>query len=118
MSYSPRWWRDITQDPRTHHVVAKDLYKAISFFAGLFYLLVLVPAVVMLTSNRLVLPLESGMALVTLAFGLQTLKEVASFFNRRTKDAKGYPLVEPGPPNQPLMPQVDSPSPSPPPHER
>jgi hypothetical protein len=79
-------WRDITTDPKTGHTVAKDLYKAQSFYAGLFYLLVLVPGVVLVTPAHLVLPIEPGLALVTLAFGFQTLKEVSRYFNRKPEE--------------------------------
>ena len=103
-------WADITRDPVTGHTVAKDLYKALSFFAGLGYLLVLVPTVVLLTPANLVLPLEPGMALVTLAFGFQTLKEVSRYFQRKTADSAGQVLVEPGTVPPVVMPQVLNPN--------
>ncbi len=102
-------WKDITCD-KDGHVVAKDLYKAQSFYAGLFYLLVLVPAVVLLTPSSLVLPIEPGLALVTLAFSIQVIKEVSNYFNRKTADSYGQVLAEPGTdPVQP-MPQTYNPN--------
>ena len=108
-------WTDITTDPKTGHTVAKDLYKAQSFYAGLLYLLVLVPGVVVLTPAHLVLPIEPGLALVTLAYGLQTLKEVSNYFNRKTADGAGQPLTEPGTAPPVAMPQVLNPNFPPPP---
>lgn len=101
-------WPEITTDPKTQRTVAKDYFKAIAFFAGLLYLLVLVPGIVLLTPSHLVLPLEPGIALVMLAFGLQALKEGSNYLNRKTRDADG-PLYEPGPPPQDIAPQVPIP---------
>jgi hypothetical protein len=106
-------WADITTDPRTGHTVAKDYFKAVSFYGGIFYLLVLVPVVVLLTDPHIVLPMEPGVAMILLAFGLQGAKILDNYLNRKTADDSGNPLATP-PPGfvPPLMPQgPDGPQP-------
>lgn len=99
-------WYDITKDPKTGHTVAKDYFKAVSFYGGIFYLLVLVPTVVLLTEPHLVLPIEPGVVMLLLAFGLVGFKIIDNYLNRKTADDAGNPLVVP-PPGivPPLMPQ-------------
>ncbi|GGF26344.1 hypothetical protein GCM10011383_42340 [Hymenobacter cavernae] len=104
------WFRDITTNAKTNHVVALDLFKALSFFAGLFYFLLLVPTVILVTPSHLVLPMEPGFFLTANGFGLQVVKEGAKYLARKTADDQGNPLATPTsvePPCEPkLMPQV------------
>lgn len=100
-------WADITRDPKTGHTVAKDYFKAVSFFGGLFYLLALIPAVVLLTDEHVVLPEAPGITMVLLAFGLVGAKIIDNYLNRKTADDSGNPLVAPPPGvTPPLMPQA------------
>ena len=105
-------WADITRDPKTGHTVAKDYFKALSFYGGLLYLLVLVPAVVLLTDPHLVLPIEPGVVMILLAFGLVGAKIVDNYLNRKTADDSGQPLAVPTPDAIPpeVMPQVANPN--------
>lgn len=102
-------WKDITTDPRTGHTVAKDLFKAQAFYAGLFYLLLLVPATKLWLHEDLTT--APGVLLLGLAFGVQALKEGSNYLNRKTADDSGNPLMQagteqaPATPNLPLGPQ-------------
>lgn len=108
----PSVWQDITTDYKTGHTVFKDWAKAWSFVAGLIYLFFLVPAVIILTlilrpeHDPVVLPLEIGVVLLGNGVSIQAIKEVSGYYQRKTKDADG-PLVQPGEPPKPLMPQPE-----------
>ncbi|UPL50538.1 hypothetical protein [Hymenobacter sublimis] len=89
-----KWWKDITQD-KNGHTVAKDLFKALAFFAGLVYMFVLVPAIILVTPNHLVLPLEVGVTLLGAGLSLEIVKEVKGYYQRKTADGTGEPLADP-----------------------
>lgn len=109
MNYFTRTWKEITTD-KNGHTVAKDLFKAVAFFSGLIYLFVLVPAIILLTPNHIVLPLEVGVTLLGSGLSLEVIKEVKGYYQRKTQDDNAAPLATPSsiePPDDPiLMPQV------------
>ena len=84
------------------------------------YLFLLVPAVIFLTlwlrpeHEPLVLPLEVGVALLGNGVALQGIKEVASYFARKSADGNAQPLAKDGqtPPDgiSDMMPQPVNPN--------
>jgi hypothetical protein len=104
-------WRDITTDHQTGHTVFKDWSKAISFLAGLVYLFVLVPGVLLLTAwlrpekEPIVLPVEVGVALLGTGLTTQLIKEYFGQRNRKTQDEDGALATAQGEQPPPLMPQ-------------
>ncbi|MBX0290102.1 hypothetical protein K3G63_06610 [Hymenobacter sp. HSC-4F20] len=104
------WFKEITQD-KNGHTVAKDLFKALAFFAGLVYLFLMVPAIILLTPTHIVLPLEIGVTLLGSGLSLEIVKEVKGYYQRKTADSENNALatpasVEPPATNPELMPQV------------
>jgi hypothetical protein len=105
-------WRDITTDHKTGHTVFKDWSKAISFLAGLVYLFLLVPTVLLLTAwlrpekEPIVLPVDVGVALLGTGLTTQLIKEYFGQRNRKTQDEDGaLATAEGNPVPPPLMPQ-------------
>jgi hypothetical protein len=110
-------WLDITTDVNTKHTVAKDLYKALAFFAGLLYLVFLLPLVYILSAvwcpperQPLLLPSDVGFILLGIGTSIQVLKEVSGYFGRKTADASGQVLTEPGSTPPKPMPQALNPN--------
>jgi len=88
--YVGKTWAEITQD-QAGHTVAKDLFKALSYLAGIFYLFVLVPFILLKTG--ITLPLEVAIILLGNGLSLDVIKEVKNYNLRRTADATGAPLA-------------------------
>lgn len=111
-TYIPKWWADITQNP-PGHTVAKDLFRATSFYCGL--VLCFWIAFADYRHGREISP-ETALFLLGYALGTQGLKMYEKFQNRRTADDKGNPLAVPDPPGYtpPLMPQEENPNHTPP----
>ena len=108
-------WHDLTRDPKTGAVIAKDYYRALSFFGGLVYELGLTPAVVLVTKEHIIIPQEPGITMILLAFGLTGAKVLDNYLNRQTADASGNPLAVPPPGDTPppnMSQQPGSPAPS------
>jgi hypothetical protein len=112
-------WSNITKDANGH-TVAKDYFKAISFFAGLIYLVILVPAVILLClkfrpeHEPVILPIEIGVTLLGSSAYFQAAKEFSAYFARKSADGNAQPLSKPGatPPDGPadMMPQPFNPN--------
>lgn len=117
-------WSNITQDANGH-TNAKDYFKALSFYAGLVYLFVLVPGVIGLClwlraeHEPVILPLEIGLILLGNGVSMQAIKEVSGYFARKSADGNAQPLAKPGytPPdgNADMMPQPFNPNAATPP---
>jgi hypothetical protein len=88
--YVGKTWREITQD-QAGHTVAKDLFKALSYLAGIFYLFLLVPFILLRTG--ITLPLEVAIILLGNGLSLDVIKEVKNYNLRRTADGTGAPLA-------------------------
>lgn len=109
MSLIPQFWRDITTDPVTGHTIAKDLFKAQAFYAGL--LLCFVSAGSDVWGRGREVSIEPALFLLAYALGAQGLKEYGKFQDRRTADANGQPLAVPNPPGD--VPAVMTQTPNP-----
>ena len=85
-----RIWTDITQNRETGHYVALDVFKAVSFWTGIWMLIFEVAAFVIWHVD---VPTEPAIILLILAFGLQNSKFVQSYFARKTADGYGNALA-------------------------
>ncbi|GAA4393647.1 hypothetical protein [Hymenobacter koreensis] len=108
MNLIPKWWRDITENP-PGHTVAKDLFRAQAFYAGLA--LCFIKAGADVVANRDV-SAEPAIFLLGYALGVQGLKMYEKYQDRKTADDKGNPLAVPNPPGYtpPIMDQVPNPN--------
>ncbi|MBG8552366.1 hypothetical protein [Hymenobacter guriensis] len=107
MNLIPKWWRDITENP-PGHTVAKDLFRAQAFYAGL--LLCFAKAVAECMGKDL--SAEPALFLLAYALGASGLKAYEKFQDRKTADSAGNPLAVPNPPGYtpPIMDQVANPN--------
>jgi hypothetical protein len=111
-------WQDITTDHVTHHTVFKDWSKAVAFVAGLVYLFILMPAVLLLTAwlrpehDPIVLPIDAGVALLGTGILQQVTKEYFAQRDRKTQDEDGA-LLQAGPASDKLTPQGPPVAPAP-----
>jgi hypothetical protein len=94
-------FRDITTNPQTGHYVALDVFKAISFVLGC---LLLIDAQL---HGRNV---EPALISLFLSYGLQNSKMVSKYFDRKTADGNGQPLVQSGTQEAPVDPVVVTPT--------
>lgn len=103
-------WADLTKNPKTGHYVAKDVFRTLSFFAGL--LLCFVVAAADVYGGGREVSAEPALFLLAFALGAQGLKQYEVQQNRRTADANGQPLAVPDPPAPApsIMTQVDNPN--------
>ena len=77
-------WQDITLDKNGNYV-AKDVFKAIAFLVGL---LIIVFAAGACYFGK-VIAIEGGLILLSLAFGIQTVKDVVGFLHNKTQVENG-----------------------------
>ncbi|MCC2547729.1 hypothetical protein LJY25_14835 [Hymenobacter sp. BT175] len=108
MNLIPKWWRDITENP-PGHTVAKDLFRAQAFYAGLalcFWI-----AYADFRQGRGI-SFEPALFLLSYALGASALKAYEKFQDRKTADGAGNPLAVPNPPGYtpPIMDQVPNPN--------
>jgi hypothetical protein len=103
-------WSDLTKNPTTKHYVAKDVFRTLSFVAGL--LLCFVVAAADVYGGGREVSAEPALFLLAFALGAQGLKQYEVQQNRRTADENGNPLAVPDPPADPppIMRQVPNPN--------
>ena len=77
-------WQDITLDKNGRYV-AKDVFKAVSFIVGL---LIMVFAAAACCFSKTI-GIEGGLILLSLAFGIQTVKDVVGFLHTKTQVENG-----------------------------
>lgn len=108
MNLVPKWWADITQSP-PGHTVAKDLFRAQAFYAGLFLCFWIAYADY---QKGRPISAEPALFLIGYALGVQGLKMYEKYQNRKTADDAGNPLAVPNPPGYVpgVMPQVENPN--------
>ena len=81
-------WDDITKVNGKY--VAKDVFKALAFIVGLN----LCVAAVVGSFYDKDIDTNPALILIGLAFGMQGLKTVDTYFNRKTADSNGEPLTD------------------------
>jgi hypothetical protein len=94
-------FRDITTNPQTGHYVALDVFKAISFVLGCSLLI---------DAQLHGRSVEPALISLFLSYGLQNSKIVAKYFDRKTADSAGNPLVQAGTQEAPAEPVVVAPT--------
>ena len=94
-------FRDITTNPQTGHYVGLDVFKALSFMLG---------CVLLVDAQLHNHSAEPALISLFLAYGLQNSKLVSKYFDRKTADGAGNPLVQSGTESAPAAPVVVAPT--------